>query len=224
MVLECSNLVKEYNDGNSSIKVLDGVNLNIVKGESVAIVGPSGSGKSTLLHILGGLDLPTSGYVKVMGENLSTLREKRRCKIRNKFFGFVYQHHHLLKDFTVIENIIMPLLIAGDAFKTSRIKAHQLLKLVSLEDKGKYRVSQLSGGEKQRVAILRAIINNPKCVLADEPTGNLDHTTAMNVFKTLTKLKDTLETSFIIVTHDTNLAEQMDHVYYLSDGNCNLQK
>jgi lipoprotein-releasing system ATP-binding protein len=223
MVLECINLVKEYCDGNNKNKVIDKINFKLDEGRSIAIVGPSGSGKSTFLHLLGGLDVPTKGFVKILKKDFSTLKENEKCKIRNEVFGFVYQQHHLLKDFTVLENIIMPLLIAGISFKESKKRAIKLMKLVDLDEKLKFKIGQLSGGEKQRVAILRAIINNPKCVLADEPTGNLDQYTAAKVYKTLIDVKKEIGTSLLTVTHDLTLANMMDETYVLNNGSLELK-
>lgn len=222
MILEGCKLTKEYADGTDKVRVIDSIDLVLPKGKAIAIVGSSGSGKSTLLHILGGLDIPSYGYVKVMGKEFSRLKEKERSQLRNKFFGFIYQHHHLLRDFTVLENIIVPLLIGGASFKTAREKAKKLLKLVYLQDKEKSKINQLSGGEKQRVAILRAIVTNPQCILADEPTGNLDQHTAMAVYQTLIDLKNEFETGLIIVTHDLKLAKLMEETYSLIDGKLTL--
>jgi len=178
MILECKNITKNYSDGSNFICVLDKVNFAIDSGQTAAIVGPSGSGKSTFLHMLAGLDMPSSGVVKAFGRELQSFSENQLCKLRNSKFGFVYQHHHLLQDFSVTENIMMPLLINGMSHKKARQKVYEFLNLVGLKDRAEHDVAKLSGGEKQRVAILRSIVNEPDCVLADEPTGNLCHTTA----------------------------------------------
>ncbi len=218
MMLECTQLTKNFSDGNNSICVLEAIDFILEKGSTTAIIGPSGSGKSTFLHLLAGLDKPTSGSVKVFGNELKSFSENELCKLRNKTFGFVYQHHHLLKDFSVVENIMMPALIQGINFKAAYHQAINLLGLVGLEKRANFNVTKLSGGEKQRVAILRAIINKPQCVLADEPTGNLCQSTADQVYSSLLKLKEEFGMSIVIVTHDIRLANKMDAIYQLTDG------
>ncbi len=223
MLLECKQVSKKFFDKTKDICILNKMELQITNGESVAIVGPSGSGKSTLLHILAGLDKPTSGEIIVAGKALSKYTERDLCRLRNNVFGFVYQHHHLLKDFNVVENIMMPLLIQGMNYELAKRKALSLMHLVNLQDRDYFAVTKLSGGEKQRVAILRALVNDPKILFADEPTGNLCQATASGVYTTLLELKDRLDAAILIVTHDLHLARKMDKVYLLDDGNLVLQ-
>lgn len=218
LVLECNDLGKTYHDGKVNVEVFKNLNLNIAKGEQIAITGASGAGKSTLLHLLGGLDRPTSGEIKIQGVDLSSLSETGRCKLRNAKLGFVYQLHHLLPEFTVLENVCLPLLLGNQDQEAITAKALDYLDKVGLGGRVDHKISELSGGERQRTAIVRAIINNPVCVFADEPTGNLDHKTAMGVYETLLELNREVGTSFVIATHDLQLAARMDRVYKLEDG------
>jgi lipoprotein-releasing system ATP-binding protein len=217
-ILECRALTKVYRDAEIDIKVLDHIDLSVTDGESLAIIGPSGAGKSTLLHLLGGLDKSSFGQILVDGRDLTLLKEKQRCELRNRCFGFVYQFHHLLPEFTALENVAMPLLVRGDMVGDARLLAAEMLDRVGLEKRRTHKLSQLSGGERQRTAIARALVTQPKLVFADEPTGNLDHHTAEQVFTILLELKRTLKTSLLIVTHDMRLAAKMDRVFQLEDG------
>ncbi len=217
-VITCRNLYKSYDEGPSQLEVLSGVNLEIADSELVAIVGESGAGKSTLLNMLGGLDLPTKGEIIVGGKNLATMSDKQRGDLRNRYLGFVYQFHHLLGEFTALENVAMPLLIRGEPINTVEEKARTMLARVGLEKRVQHKPSELSGGERQRVAIARALVTTPACVLMDEPTGNLDHRTAEAIHQLMKELNEELKTSFIIVTHDLNLAGQMKRVLQLEDG------
>ncbi len=216
--IECRGLNKSFKDGDTTIKVLVDVSLQVARGESVAILGTSGSGKSTLLHLLGGLDKPDSGQVFIAGENFHTISERRRCAMRNKHLGFVYQFHHLLPEFSALENVAMPLLLGKCALKEAKRRAEELLRKVGLGERLQHKISQLSGGERQRTAITRALITEPLCILADEPTGNLDHKTADAVTQIMLDLNRQLNTSLLIVTHDHRIAAQMDRIMYLEDG------
>jgi lipoprotein-releasing system ATP-binding protein len=217
-VLECKEVFKEYKDGNTSVKVLMGVSIAIKQGEQIAIMGRSGSGKTTLLQMLGGLDSPTLGEVWMNGHNLHTLPEPELEKIRNQTMGFIYQMHHLLPEFTALENVAMPLLIGNVEPRIAKKRAADLLDQVGLKLRLEHRPGELSGGERQRVAIARALVNNPDCVLADEPTGNLDDENAHQVFEVMQTLNRTHKTSLIIVTHDSALAAKMDRSYTLHGG------
>jgi len=217
-IISSDNLRKRFTEGKLDVEVLKGISLELQAGEKIAIVGSSGSGKSTLLHILGGLDLPTSGTVKVMGKDIASLSDKERGDLRNHSLGFIYQFHHLLPEFTAIENVAMPLLIRGLSVKESTQKAQDILTKVGLSERLKHKPGQLSGGERQRAAIARALVTNPNAILADEPTGNLDHKTALQIFDLMQTLNQELQTAFIIVTHDMQLAEKMDKIYHLVDG------
>jgi lipoprotein-releasing system ATP-binding protein len=217
-VLECKEVFKEYKDANTRVKVLMGISLQVKRGEQIAIMGRSGSGKTTLLQMLGGLDSPTVGEIWMNGHNLHTLPEHQLEKIRNQTMGFIYQMHHLLPEFTALENVAMPLLIGNVAPAIAKERAADLLAQVGLKLRLDHRPGALSGGERQRVAIARALINNPDCVLADEPTGNLDDENALQVFEVMQALNRTRNTSLIIVTHDSALAAKMDKSYVLHGG------
>lgn len=217
-VVESTGLSKTYYDADSKIEVLKNINLQVNAAELVAIVGNSGSGKSTLLHLLGGLDRPTTGNVSIAGKNLKDLSENEKCRIRNQYLGFVYQFHHLLSDFTALENTGMPLLIRGTEPDIVVAKAKQLLELVGLKARLTHKIGELSGGERQRVAIARALVTDPVCVLADEPTGNLDPHNAEKVLQLFIELQQTLKTSVIMVTHDDTIAKKANRILLLADG------
>lgn len=217
-VLECRAVSKDYIDSSSRIKVLHNIAFQLKAGEQVAIMGRSGSGKTTLLQLLGGLDLPTSGQVLLNGHNLKDLHERELEKMRNHSIGFIYQFHHLLPEFTALENVAMPQLVAKIAPKIATVRAHALLEKVGLADRFDHKPAELSGGERQRVAIARALINDPDCILADEPTGNLDDENALHIIKVLQTLNREQNTSIIIVTHDPDLASKMDRTLHLHGG------
>ncbi|MEO8400448.1 MAG: lipoprotein-releasing ABC transporter ATP-binding protein LolD [Gammaproteobacteria bacterium] len=218
-VIACIDLAKSYMDGVAQVDVLRNINLTVQPAELVAIVGSSGSGKSTLLHLLGGLDKPTSGSVEVAGKKLAELSEKAKCSLRNHYLGFVYQFHHLLPEFTALENVGMPLLIRGIAPDEIEAKAEKLLESVGLKNRLLHKIGELSGGERQRVAIARALIAEPLCVLADEPTGNLDPRNAEKVLQLFLDLQKARQTSVIMVTHDRNIAKHAQRMLMLEDGN-----
>lgn len=217
VVIRANSLCKDYVDGKKRIHVLQDLNLEIVKGEILSIVGASGSGKSTLLHLLGGLDKPTSGKITVKDIDIVGLNEKKLATIRNQHLGFVYQFHYLLTEFTALENVAMPCLLAGWSIKKSRQRALKLLDAVGLKDRVDHKPGALSGGERQRIAFSRALATQPDCILADEPTGNLDETTANEVFKWMLELNHQFETSFVLVTHDNSLAEQTSRTLTLQN-------
>jgi lipoprotein-releasing system ATP-binding protein len=217
-IIKAEEITKQYHDGDKELVVLNSLDLKVGIGEKVAIYGQSGSGKSTLLHVLAGLDFPTSGHVVIDKTIITSLSENKKAMLRNKYLGFVYQFHHLLPEFTAQENIAMPLLIAGENFNSAMDAAKDWLIKVGLINRVDHKPAQLSGGERQRVAIARALITKPKCILADEPTGNLDQKNAENILDLLLKLNDSTHTSIILVTHDQAIAKQMDTVYQLVDG------
>lgn len=217
-VLSCRNLGKSYEEGPESVVVLANLQLELQPGERVAIVGSSGSGKSTLLNMLGGLDTPSQGSVWLAGEELSALNERDRGLLRNRALGFVYQFHHLLAEFTALENVCMPLLIGKTPIPEAKERATALLTRVGLAHRLTHKPAELSGGERQRVAIARALVNRPGLVMLDEPTGNLDQHTAQGIQDLMQELSTSLNTAFLVVTHDLNLARQMDRVLKLEDG------
>lgn len=217
-VLSCRNLGKSYDEGPESVQVLSNLQLELFPGERVAIVGSSGSGKSTLLNLLGGLDTPSQGSVWLAGDELSALGERARGLLRNRALGFVYQFHHLLPEFTALENVCMPLLIGRTAIPEARERAEALLKRVGLGHRLGHKPAELSGGERQRVAIARALVNRPGLVMLDEPTGNLDQHTAQGIQDLMRELSTSSQTAFLVVTHDLNLARQMDRVLRLEEG------
>lgn len=217
-LLDCQSISKTYREGTMETEVLKGVSFSMKYGELISIIGTSGSGKSTLLHILGALDDATQGTVEFLGENLASLSANKQAKIRNKHIGFVYQFHHLLADFSALENVAMPLLIGGEKTEVAKEKAAELLDKVGLSHRVTHRPSELSGGERQRVAIARALVNKPDLVLADEPTGNLDHKTALSIYDLMRQLNRESGTAFLVVTHDSELAGKMDKQLHMQDG------
>ncbi len=217
-VLICEHLGKTYAQGPQPVEVLRDVNLSVRPGEQIAIVGSSGSGKTTLLNLLGGLDLPTRGKVLVAGMDLATVSEKERGLLRNRYLGFVYQFHHLLAEFTALENVCMPLLIGGMRGAEASKRATAILDRVGLAERVEHKPAELSGGERQRVAIARALVTEPRCVLLDEPTGNLDRTTGLGIKALMKELNTSLGISFVVVTHDEQLADSMSRKLLLADG------
>lgn len=217
-VLACRNLSKRFADGNLETEVLRDIDLTIRQGETLAIVGSSGSGKSTLLHLLGGLDSPSEGQVFVQDQDLTKLSTKATSQLRNRSLGFVYQFHHLLGEFTATENVAMPLIIGGMKPNAALEEAAELLEKVGLGHRLRHKPAELSGGERQRAALARALITRPACLLADEPTGNLDHRTATDIFDLVMELNAELDTALVVVTHDTSLAQRMQRQLTLIDG------
>ncbi|WP_438863665.1 lipoprotein-releasing ABC transporter ATP-binding protein LolD [Neptunicella sp.] len=222
-LLECINLSKQYQEGESQIEVLKQVNFELQVGQQVAILGNSGSGKSTLLHILGALDNPTSGQVLFKGEDIFKFNRKQQAAFRNRQLGFVYQLHHLLPEFSALENVAMPLLIGKLDKKSATTRATEILDRVGLSHRLSHKPSQLSGGERQRVAFARALVTNPAIVLADEPTGNLDDKTGETIYQLIGELRQDFNTSFVVVTHDRQLAAKLDTVWELTSGTLRQQ-
>ena len=217
-LLSCQNITKFYQEGTQQTEVLKQVSFSMQPSELVAIVGSSGSGKSTLLHTLGGLDQPSSGEVFIKGQSLQQMTPNALAKLRNQYLGFVYQFHHLMADFTALENVMMPMLIGQQNKTEAQDRAEQILSAVGLQHRISHRPSALSGGERQRVAIARALVNNPALVLADEPTGNLDHKTTESIFELIQQLNQEKQIAFLLVTHDLNLAEKLNHRLIMQDG------
>jgi lipoprotein-releasing system ATP-binding protein len=218
VVIRAEGLGKTYDEGKLHTPVFDDLSLSVSRGETVAILGPSGAGKSTLLHLLGGLDTPTAGEVYVAGQKMSALSDAARGALRNKSLGFVYQFHHLLPEFTALENVMLPVLLNGTAVPVAKAKATALLEAVGLAHRLEHKPGELSGGERQRAAVARALVNQPACVLGDEPTGNLDEKTAATVFELMLSLNRDQGTSLVLVTHARSLARRMDRVLELHEG------
>ena len=217
-VIRAEALGKTYAEGKMHTPVFDGLDLQVAAGETVAIVGASGAGKSTLLHLLGGLDVPSSGEVYVAGQRMSALSDSARGALRNKTLGFIYQFHHLLPEFTALENVMMPVLLGGGDIKAATARARELLESVGLGHRLEHKPGEMSGGERQRAAVARALVNQPGCVLGDEPTGNLDDRTAATVFGQMLELNRARATSLVLVTHDRSLARKLDRVLELREG------
>ncbi len=223
LVLRCENIQKIFPQSTDDLHVLNDISLQLYSGEKVAIVGTSGSGKTTLLQILGGLDHPTSGTISLCNVDIGSIDDEKASFLRNKHLGFVYQLHHLLPELTAVDNVAMPLLIAGKSYMQAKLEAHKTLELVALGDRANHYPSQLSGGERQRTAIARAIVNKPTCVLADEPTGNLDENNALRVIELLEKICADRKMALILITHDANIANRMDKIYQISSGKLTLK-
>ena len=217
-IVQCRDLAKTYQEGRDTLRVFSAVNLAVAPGETLAIVGSSGSGKTTLLNMLGGLDRPSEGEVLIDGENIHGMRERERCRFRNRTLGFVYQFHHLLAEFSALDNVALPAALGSYNPRQARDKARDLLERVGLGERLRHKPSELSGGERQRVAIARALINDPRCVLMDEPTGNLDDDTGERIQTLMRELNEQLDSAFIVVTHDLELAQGMGRVLRLDHG------
>ena len=218
IVLSCSNIQKIYKDNNRDIEVLLGISLNVIKGERIAIMGSSGSGKTTLLQVMGGLDNATSGNIEINGESINNANENQKSDIRNRFLGFIYQFHHLLHEFTAQENVAMPLLIRGKEKESSMIESASILDRVGLSKRLDHRPSEMSGGERQRAAVARALITKPSLILADEPTGNLDRGNGNQVMDLMLNIQKEIQSSIVIVTHDLSIAKTADRILELRDG------
>ena len=217
-VIQCQNVGKTYDDGSLKVEVLRNIDFQVASGEGIGIIGASGSGKSTLLHMLGGLDKPTSGEVKIQGQGLNSLSQVAIGQLRNRHLGFVYQFHHLLPEFSALENVMMPLLVARNSRAEAQAAAAEILEKVGLGSRMTHRPGELSGGERQRAAIARALVTKPDCLLADEPTGNLDRKNATHALEMMLELKRELGTALIVVTHDEQLAKRFDRVLTMDDG------
>lgn len=217
-VLSARGVTKTFTEVREPITVISDINLDVAPGARIAVIGASGSGKSTLLHLLGGLDTPTRGTVEIAGQDMTKLSDAARGRLRNERLGFIYQFHHLLPEFTTVENVAMPLLIRRGSNKPALAQARELLEKVGLGQRLDHKPTELSGGERQRAAVARALVTNPACILADEPTGNLDHRTAASVFDLMLELNASLDTSLVMVTHDRSLAQRMDEIWTLTDG------
>ena len=217
-VIQCQNVGKTYDDGSLKVEVLRNIDFQVASGEGIGIIGASGSGKSTLLHILGGLDKPTSGEVRIQGQGLNSLSQVAIGQLRNRHLGFVYQFHHLLPEFSALENVMMPLLVARKSRAETQAAAAEILEKVGLGSRMTHRPGELSGGERQRAAIARALVTKPDCLLADEPTGNLDRKNATHALEMMLELKHELGTALIVVTHDEQLAKRFDRVLTMDDG------
>ena len=217
-VIQCQNVGKTYDDGSLKVEVLRNIDFQVASGEGIGIIGASGSGKSTLLHILGGLDKPTSGEVKIQGQGLNSLSQVAIGRLRNRHLGFVYRFHHLLPEFSALENVMMPLLVARKSRTEAQAAAAEILEKVGLGSRKTHRPGELSGGERQRAAIARALVTKPDCLLADEPTGNLDRKNATHALEMMLELKHELGTALIVVTHDEQLAKRFDRVLTMDDG------
>ncbi|WP_372862158.1 lipoprotein-releasing ABC transporter ATP-binding protein LolD [Pseudoalteromonas sp.] len=224
LVISCEQISKAYQDGQNQVEVLKGVDLALTQGEMLAIVGSSGSGKSTLLHILGTLDTASSGSARIKNQDVAKLSRSQQAAFRNQNLGFIYQFHHLLMEFSAVENVAMPLLIKGLSAKEANIKALDMLDKVGLAHRSSHKPSALSGGERQRVAIARALVTEPALVLADEPTGNLDKQNAIKIYDLINQLNKSLNTSFVVVTHDLELADKLGKIAYLDDGKLSIKE
>ncbi len=224
LVISCEQLSKVYQDGNNQVEVLKGVDLALQQGDMLAIVGSSGSGKSTLLHILGTLDTATAGTVKVKNQAVAQLSRSEQARFRNSNLGFIYQFHHLLMEFSAVENVAMPLLIKGLSATEAKVHALEMLERVGLAHRSSHKPAALSGGERQRVAIARALVTQPALVLTDEPTGNLDKQNAIKIYDLIKELNSSLNTSFVVVTHDLELADKLGKIAYLDDGKLTIKE